>query len=993
MKLASNALAIADRQREFNPPPCPLPCCSAARARERVNWNLPLALMLFMVLGKYSQGQDAGPPAHEAPAMLCHPGWSANVVASDPVIADPVALRMDRHHRLWVVEMPDYPTGPKPGQAPAGRIRILKDQDGDGVFESATTFADHLLFPTGVQPWRDGAIVTLAGKIVWMQDRNEDGVAEVVEDWFEGFAMENEQLRANHPVLAPDGLVYVAGGLRGGKIRAVNDRFAARERVVDLREHDFCFDPDGGTWDAVAGNSQFGMSIDDYGRRFGCSNRNPVLTTVLDAMAVSRDPLTVPRDAIMDVAKPGEASLVRPRSDAWTTSNLHAGQFSAACGVMAPGWFDGSRDSEMLEWLLVCEPTGNLIQRQALTRPDGAWQSTRVPRVEEFASSTNIAFRPVDVMPGPEHTVLVCDMVRAVIEHPHWAPEELKNRPDTWEGQGRGRVWKLVSSSAIAEDPTGTPEISWLGNSNPWIREVAGQYFFEQDTEVVAGFMRGVITDPHSMAAAVARAASWLAANGLLDAENAVRLLEHDSLRVVELGIAKVPTAILSGQQLKRLVNHEDAAIRLAIAARLSGLSPPRSEYIDALASIAQENSESMIGRRVLGSIHSDYLPELCRRSANEPRIATSLLQHWWSRWAFESTLQSLQMLVSEGNHLGAAREVALLEAWMRGNQRKGEQRFDVPAIEKGIGNERLEELRATAEHIAVDAAYPVAIRSSAIRVASGLGNAPDVFGSLISGEHPIEIRASALAACFQKDPITTCQRLNESLLTLPPSLLAQAVDLISADAESTLWLLGKIASGELRKSLIPPSIAQRCMSSPNASIATRAREIWKLSSDRAALIARYRGASRFGDGLKQADVSRGKSLFEKNCAACHRIDGVGVNVGPDISDNRNKTPAAILTAILDPNAAIDAAYFQYSALKTDGKIVSGLLMDDRVDGVTLRLQGGTTEFIPRDEVERLHASGVSLMPDGFEGVLDEEQMADLVAYLKYWRYSSAPAN
>ena len=117
----------------------------------------------------------------------------------------------------WVVEMPDYPTGPK--QEPGGRIKVLHDDDQDGHFERSTVFADGLLFATGVQPYRDGAIVTAAGQILWLQDTDGDDVADKKSVWFEGFAQGNEQLRANYPTLGPDGMVYVASGLQSQQLR------------------------------------------------------------------------------------------------------------------------------------------------------------------------------------------------------------------------------------------------------------------------------------------------------------------------------------------------------------------------------------------------------------------------------------------------------------------------------------------------------------------------------------------------------------------------------------------------------------------------------------------------------------------------------------------------------------------------------------------------------------------------------------------------------
>ncbi|MEM9588785.1 MAG: PVC-type heme-binding CxxCH protein, partial [Planctomycetota bacterium] len=224
--------------------------------------------------------------AESLDALVANERLSVSVVAHEPEVIDPVAIRFDEQGRLWVVEMHDYPTGPIEGQPPGGRIRILVDQDQDGRFELATTFADQLLFPTGIQPWKGGVIVTLAGNIVFLEDRDGDLRCDHVETWFEGFAEQNEQLRANHPLLGPDGRVYVAGGLRGGRIVSKSPLWQNEEPAIDLRGADFAFDPHGGFFGAVSGNSQFGLTIDDYGHRMGCSNRNPAMEAILSLEAL-----------------------------------------------------------------------------------------------------------------------------------------------------------------------------------------------------------------------------------------------------------------------------------------------------------------------------------------------------------------------------------------------------------------------------------------------------------------------------------------------------------------------------------------------------------------------------------------------------------------------------------------------------------------------------------------------------------------------------------
>jgi len=153
--------------------------------------------------------------AQEHKSFRLAPGLRIDLIACEPQVISPVASAFDEHGRLWVVEMPDYPIGPAPGELPRGRVKVLDDRDGDGVYATATVFEDRLLFANGILPWAGGAIVTAAPQILILHT---DGRREVL---FEGFAAGNPQLRASFPVLGIDGKVTVANGLRGGEIRRV----------------------------------------------------------------------------------------------------------------------------------------------------------------------------------------------------------------------------------------------------------------------------------------------------------------------------------------------------------------------------------------------------------------------------------------------------------------------------------------------------------------------------------------------------------------------------------------------------------------------------------------------------------------------------------------------------------------------------------------------------------------------------------------------------
>jgi putative heme-binding domain-containing protein len=127
--------------------------------------------------------------------------------------------------------------------------------------------------------------------------------------------------------------------------------------------------------------------------------------------------------------------------------------------------------------------------------------------------------------------------------------------------------------------------------------------------------------------------------------------------------------------------------------------------------------------------------------------------------------------------------------------------------------------------------------------------------------------------------------------------------------------------------------------------------------------------------------------VFQKNCITCHRIGDLGVNVAPDIADSRTKQPDALLVSILDPNRAIDNNYFSYTVVRDDGKIFTGIISADTGSSITLRQPEDKTVTLLRDEIEEMKSDGVSLMPVGLEKNITVQDMADLISFIKNWRY------
>ena len=933
------------------------------------------------VQGRSVQGRSVqGRSVQAASSQLqVRDGYTVTAIASEPLIADPVSAKFDYRGRLWVVEMPGYPLGSPDGK-PHGRIKILKDTDSDGVMDNVVVFAKNLPFATGIQPYRDGAFVTEAGRIVFMRDTDGDLVADQTDELFKGFAAANQQLRANHPTLGPDGMIYVAGGLRGGKIMVVSDRYDQHEAPVDLRDRDFCFDPEGGRWFAVAGKSQFGLSIDDFGRRVGCSNRNPSMTTPLTLEAIDRDPLLTPRDAIHDIGAAGEKSMVKPIGDAWTTSHLHSGQFSAACGVCAVGLTEGR------EFILTCEPTSYLVQRQFVAESGSAWESKREEKETEFLASSSTWFRPVDALAGPSDSILIVDMARAVVEHPDFMPVELKKRADLRDGTDMGRIWRISKTNRdfTTQAIHNTDQaITWLTSMNPWMRAKASSYLLQNQSDDSIKQLKSVIRKG-SPAVSAARAAQVLQRFGKLNDQDCQALMQSDQPRLQAMGVELADGRKSMLGATLTLASSPHALVRRAVAATAVKESSKDQNTVAALKSIVENLDGDKWTRRTLQSAPDEMVAALCRLSLKTRTNDTELVAHLIERFSSQDPTAAASVISgyqSESNDISAMQISALL-AWTRGVRRK--RLTCQAALQKVLPTDRikLEIMAARCLDVALDVKAETQLRSQCVELVGQFKSSDDRMRELLAENQPPELRVASFDVLLRLQRDWTRKFFLSELNSMTSGLRAQAVQSLTGSTVNATWLMQKIEAGAVPKQVVDPSTTKRLRKHPDKTVRALATKLFQPNASRAAVIEKYAVAAK-----NLGDAHKGKKLFSQHCSACHKIDGVGTNVGPDISDSRRKTPEYLLASILDPNAAIDAAFMQYTALTDDGQIVEGLLINETAQSITLAQKGGKQVTLDRDQIERFHSPGVSLMPEGFEQNVDVQAMADLLSYLKSWRY------
>ena len=986
-------------------------------------------------------------------------GLRLELAAAEPQVVDPVAVRFDERGRMWVVEMRDYPNAPPLGKPPFSRVKLLDDSDGDGRFETARVFADQLLFATGLQPWRGGVIVTYSGRIEWLRDDDGDGRADHRETWFTGFAEDNSQLRANHPRFALDNFIYVANGLRGGTIRSSRDDAV---KPIAISGRDFRFDPRTLAAGAVSGNGQFGLSFDDFGNRFTCSNRNPLIHVVLADDDLARNPYLAVPAVVHDVAAPGDASRVFPISRSWTTSNLHAGQFTAACGVeiyrgdALPAEFHGNA--------FTCEPTGNLVHREVIEPAGATFVSRPAEEGVEFLASPDGWFRPVNLETGPDGALYVVDMYRAVIEHPDWVPDELKHRPDERHGDDRGRIYRIVPAEwrlppSPRLDAASTNDlVAQLASANAWHRETAARLLYErQDNAAIVpleALARGA-ADPR------ARVHALWALQGLIDdaplkaalndSESSGRTdrqrrysgaiplfiaainraLEDQHPRVREQAarlaaphLASVARNSFRGPDAPKrqtrnefqatlrsrvieLADDADARVRFQVALALGQV--PGDDVVAPLARIALAGADDVWTRRAVATavperagrllslvttlvssaaaVSTDRLPG----PSNDGRLALlgELARLVGARHEPPEMAAAIDPLTSarDGGPVSRA-ELAVLLGLAQGAQSRGTSLLAALADSPTSGA-AAQTLFHSAATLAGDTAADIAFRieaCAALQFADDAVAVPVLLDLLKRDESP-ELRVRAVGALASHRGEQVGRALIEVLPRQTPAVRGAVLDSLLATPERARLLLDAVAAGTIQVTELDPSRAGRLVRHADPAIRGRAEELLAaaLPADRNRVLAEYRSALDLA-----SDTRRGKEVFKKSCSGCHRIGELGVDVAPSISDSRTKTREQLLIDILQPSKAIDAAFVSFTVVMADGRSEVGLVAAETASSITLKQTEGKTVTVLRSEIEELRSNGVSLMPDGLERDISRQQMADLISFIKNWRYLEA---
>ncbi len=943
------------------------------------------------------------------------PGMRIDLIAAEPLVIDPVALAFDENRQMYVVEDRGYPDPVEGGSTTTlGRVALLKDTNGDGIYDKRTEFATGLTYPNGLMPWKGGVFVTCSPDIYYLKDTDNDGIADIRKVVLTGFfATQTAQIRMSHPTMGLDGWVYVTAGLNGGNVTSPEhpDRPA-----VSFKQTDGRFNPETFEFEVTGGKSQFGLTFDAYGRRFGCSNRHPIMHSVMEPWFLRRNANLLFNETVQNVSKVEAEATVYPVSRSVTSADFipkligrsHAGTFTAASGLMV---FNGSGLTPAHQGnIFICESAQNLIQRQIVS-PDGVSFKSKTPyEGREFLSSTDEWFRPVSLQHGPEGGLYLADMHRKVIDHPAYIPEEARPGLDWESGKTDGRIYRIVRKDFVQKKydaATGLSSASktaaltrFLASGEEWERNTAHRLLLERKDKTSVPSLKKIVVEsvfPESRARAV-----WLLNSlGALDMITLKTALADKVSGVREQAVLLAGNMFIKYPELVQSVvaASNDPAIRVRYNSTLVLGSMEGPQVVQALAkSAARDGADKWFRAAVLSGIEK-RMPEFLA-AFRDQKNAEPL--------AFASVMKDLGRLFGNGASAEASR--VLLKEVLASNADPEWRIATVLGLAEGISG-RAKEFgtspkgllyailgnNASGSDISaldnfVDRALDIAgkqTESTRLRISATalLGytefeRSHSVLQKMMVPSTPPELLLEAISALTRLDNPRGAAILLEKKAwsAYTPRIKSAVVAAVVSKPSFINELFLAIEKGTISGAELSSADRMRLISDKNAQISDRAKILFKEleGGDRMTVYQEYRKAL-----TAQVDAKMGKAVFQKACSACHTYQNVGGKVGPDLTGVKNQPADALLLHILVPNYEVLPAYQSISISTNDGRSFSGWLVSENENSLTLRTTFGTDESILRRNISSLSNSGLSLMPDGLEQSISKDEMAKLIAYLK----------
>lgn len=948
-------------------------CCRAVVAAD-LHTNGPVS-------GRAEQGEAA----NALPGFQIERGFRLELVAAEPLVVAPAAMAFDENGRLFVAEMPGAAEG-SGAQPQFGRIRMLQDTKGDGVFETSTVYVDNLPAPSAVACYDGGLFIGTTPDLIYLKKTGTNNNAEERAVLYSGFAGTNAGAGAARLNNLNWGLDNRIHGVTGAAAGGVSNARTQGNPPAPVAGIEIAFDPRTNSVSAEAGPAFSGLSFDNWGSRFLNQPSRPLLVYMYRPRYAVWNPYFVAPRALLDVGSPatrifnsapfeprepgtagapvrGPSQAASAPTQAWLTS---------ACGGVI---YRGSAfPANYLGNAVVADPQAHLVHRMVL-RDDGLEPIASRPAEErntEFLASSDPSFRPVQILNGPDGAVYVAD------------------RQD---GSGRGRIYRIVPLGFKRPKPpqlgkAGTYDlVAMLSHPNGWQRDTAARLLYErQDPGAMPLLAKMLEASPTPVARLHALHA--LEGLGLLKQQLLLEALGDRDGRVREHAVLLSERRVVDGaipdqlwNQLLTMTGDPVLRVRYQLAFTLGEVR--RRGRVPALADLLLRDSDNTWMQAAVLSSAADGAGDLFTALARNAQYRTDQTG--------QAFLRRLATMIGVQGRPGNAGQVvdfvdqtavgqdaatALLSSLGEGLYYGGSGYLQTDP--RG----RIQRLFVSAFAIAANPYAGDTVRTDALRM---VGAGPDMFSNarswlldVFSANQPIAVQSAAIVALgrFYDPQIASVLIRNWPVFT--PALRREAVVALLARPSRVGDTIAALQDGRIGVDDVPSAQRNYLRTLSDEGIRQSALRLFgPVPVQRPEAMQRFTPAL----GLK-GTADRGQETFTARCAACHRLAGQGQGLGPDLLEARIAGKGKLLAAILEPNADVRPSGAACVVDTAGGEVLIGVLLNQNPTTIALGQPNGVPTVIPRSNLLSVQTQTWSFMPTGLEEGLSPQDMADLLEYV-----------
>jgi putative membrane-bound dehydrogenase-like protein len=972
-------------------------------------------------------------PDEAVARMVVPAGFHVEVFASEPMIRQPLSVSFDARGRAWVIEYLQYPVpaGLKPvtvdqylrteydrvpeppprGPRGVDRIKILEDTDGDGKADKEKVFVEGLNLASALAVGQDGVYIGQAPYLLFYPDRNHDDVPDGdPEVLLSGFGLQDAHATVNSLQFGPDGWLY---GAQGSTV-------TARINGIEFQQGIWRYHPSTRRFELFAegGGNTWGLDFDRAGNAFGSSNGGCITFHMVQGGNYWKG-----------FAKHGP--LHNPNTFGYFDAIAYQGP--KVGGHVTPGGIIYKADAypEAFRGAFI---GGNLLS-------NAVYWHTLTPKGSTFTgkhSGTLIDardnwFRPIDLQVGPDGCVYVVDWYDKRASH-------LDPR-DNWD-KTNGRIYRVVYGTRRMVAPFDLAKLSsdalvdLRASANDWYAARAREILAGRRDAAVVPRLKSLLTTDKDETIAL-RDLWALNASGGLDDSTALGLLEHpvpgvrrwtvrllgddrrmnSSLHASLLELARSDTDPLVRSQLAASCQRWAVQDALPILSRLVRRDEDRDDpqiplmLWWAFERQARDNPNylhaSLIMRLMVDTTSHDDRDAVTavltdRDMMTHPIVRDVLLERYARLLASRADFARCAVLIAVARYAGQTSQVVTgMELGLQG--RRGGVPFELVPSLKMLGDDPAQRgnitfLRLAARlgdtaamklssERATDANVPNAERSSLVELLGQIADPESlpVLLTLLDRKDAEAIRPTVLNALGSYRDPALAARLIAAYPKLPAPIRDRVLSLLCTRPSWAKALLDALEAKTIDpRDLRPPQVLQM-IGLHDSTLPARIEKVWGRvpgpgSPEKVRRVAEVRGFLPEGD---KGNAARGAPVFKEQCAVCHKLFNEGETIGPDLTGAERGNLEFLLTSLVDPSAMIRKEYQSQSVALRDGRVLTGLILDETGKTLTLIDSNRQKTVIARDDVEEVRLSPISLMPEGLLDKLPEDKVRDLFRYLQ----------